>query len=77
MEFSTVGAEDSLDEARKRLEEVECLVVFGSKDTIVGVITEVEINRIPGVVENGLFVGRVDRVIVGTADGIRTQDRQV
>ena len=45
MEFSTVGAEDSLDEARKRLEEVECLVVFGSKDTIVGVITEVEINR--------------------------------
>jgi len=45
MEFSTVGAEDSLDEARKRLEEVECLVVFGSKDTIVGVITEVEMNR--------------------------------
>ncbi|HIO77748.1 TPA: ribose 5-phosphate isomerase A, partial [Candidatus Poribacteria bacterium] len=39
--------------------------------------TEVEINRIPGVVENGLFVGRVDRVIVGTADGIQTQDPQV
>ena len=39
--------------------------------------TEVEINGIPGVVENGLFVGRVDRVIVGTADGIQTQDRQV
>ena len=39
--------------------------------------TEVEINGIPGVVENGLFVGRVDRVIVGTVDGIQTQDRQV
>jgi len=45
MEFSTVGAEDSLDEARNRLEDVECLVVYGSNDTIVGVITETEINR--------------------------------
>ena len=45
MEFSTVGAEDLVDEARKRLEEVECLVVFGSEDTIVGVITKAELNR--------------------------------
>jgi len=45
MEFSTIGAEDSVDEARKRLEEVECLVVFGSEDTIVGVITKNELTR--------------------------------
>ena len=35
---------------------------------------EIRINGIPGVVDNGLFVGRVDRVIFGTADGIQTQD---
>ena len=36
---------------------------------------EIRINGIPGVVDNGLFVGRADRVIFGTADGIQTQDR--
>ena len=36
---------------------------------------EIRINGIPGVVDNGLFVGRADRVIFGAADGIQTQDR--
>ena len=36
---------------------------------------EIRINGIPGVVDNGLFVGRADRVIFGTADGIQAQDR--
>ena len=36
---------------------------------------EIRINGIPGAVDNGLFVGRADRVIFGTADGIQTQDR--
>jgi len=36
---------------------------------------EIRINGIPGVVDNGLFVGRADRVIFGTADGIQTQGR--
>ena len=36
---------------------------------------EIRINGIPGVVDNGLFVGRADRVIFGTADGIQTQAR--
>ena len=30
---------------------------------------EREINRIPGVLDNGLFVGMAGRVIVGEADG--------
>jgi|TARA_B110000881_G_C18396638_1_gene423787 hypothetical protein len=38
MEFSTIGAEDSLVEAKSRLEHCECLIVFGKSD-IVGVIT--------------------------------------
>ena len=36
---------------------------------------EIRINGIPGVVDNGLFVGWADRVIFGTADGIQAQDR--
>ena len=36
--------------------------------------TEGDINRIPGVVENGLFVDMVDLVIVGDEDGCRVID---
>ena len=32
MEFSTIGAEDSLDEAKKRLNDVEILVVWGQEN---------------------------------------------
>jgi ribose 5-phosphate isomerase A len=31
---------------------------------------EIELNTIPGVVENGIFTGIVDQVLVGTIDGI-------
>ena len=33
---------------------------------------EIDINNIPGVVENGLFIGLVDEVIVGAKQGILT-----
>ena len=36
---------------------------------------EVDINNIPGVVENGLFIGLVDDVIVGSKQGIKTLGR--
>jgi ribose 5-phosphate isomerase A len=36
---------------------------------------EIEINSIPGVVENGLFIGLVDEVIVGGKQGISTLDK--
>ena len=36
---------------------------------------EMDINIIPGVVENGLFIGLVDEVIVGGKQGILTLDR--
>ena len=39
------------------------------------VATEMAINNIPGVVENGLFVHRADKVIVGTSAGIRLMER--
>ena len=45
MDFSTIGAEDSIEEATNRIKGAECLVVFGSSDTIVGVITELELSR--------------------------------
>lgn len=32
---------------------------------------EASLNRIPGVVENGLFLGMADMAIIGTADGIK------
>ncbi len=32
---------------------------------------ELQLNNIPGVVENGIFVDRTDKVIIGTPDGIR------
>ena len=37
---------------------------------------EMEINSIPGVVENGLFIGLVDEVIVGGKQGISTLDKE-
>ncbi len=37
---------------------------------------ETEINNIPGVVENGLFVGLVDEVIVGSTQGILTLNKE-
>jgi ribose 5-phosphate isomerase A len=37
---------------------------------------EAEINCIPGVVENGLFVGLVDEAIVGSTQGILTLNRE-
>ena len=39
--------------------------------------TELTINNIPGVVENGLFVGRAGRVVIGTASGIQVNERVV
>ncbi|MCZ6678355.1 MAG: ribose-5-phosphate isomerase RpiA [Candidatus Poribacteria bacterium] len=38
--------------------------------------TERIINNLPGVVENGLFVNRADKVIIGTASGTRIQERR-
>ena len=38
MEFSTIGSEDSLDEAKVRLESVDALIVWGG-DSILGVLT--------------------------------------
>lgn len=37
---------------------------------------EMEINSIPGVVENGLFIGLVDEVIVGGKQGISTLNKE-
>jgi len=37
---------------------------------------EKNINEIPGVVENGLFIGLADEVIVGSKQGIMTLERQ-
>jgi ribose 5-phosphate isomerase A len=34
---------------------------------------ERQLNQIPGVVENGLFVGRTDILIVGTPQGVDVQ----
>ena len=35
--------------------------------------TEIEINSLPGVVENGLFIDRVKLAIIGTKNGIQHQ----
>jgi ribose 5-phosphate isomerase A len=40
-------------------------------------ILEQEINDIPGVVENGLFIGLADEVIVGSKQGIIINEKQV
>ncbi len=37
---------------------------------------EAEINLVPGVVENGLFVGMADVVVVASKDGVRTLRRR-
>ena len=37
---------------------------------------ENDLNLIPGVVENGLFIGLVDKVIVGSKQGIMTLDKE-
>lgn len=37
---------------------------------------EAELNLIPGVVDNGLFVGLAHRVIVASKDGVRTMTRE-
>lgn len=39
------------------------------------VATELAINNLPGVVENGLFINRTDQVIIGAASGIQTVKR--
>ena len=44
MEFSTIGAEDSLEEAKKRLNDVEILVVWG-QENIIGVLTSEHLER--------------------------------
>ena len=35
---------------------------------------ELQLNNIPGVVENGIFVNRADKVIIGTSSGIRDME---
>lgn len=37
---------------------------------------EWQLNNIPGVVENGIFVNRADKIIVGTPSGIRYMERR-
>ncbi len=32
---------------------------------------EIDLNSIPGVVENGIFTQMVDKVIIGTSEGIK------
>lgn len=44
MEFSTIGAEDGVEEARKRLENVDVLIVWG-KEKILGVLCEEHLGR--------------------------------
>jgi hypothetical protein len=43
MEFSTIGFEDSIDEAKLRLESVDALVVWG-KENILGILTIEHLN---------------------------------
>lgn len=38
---------------------------------------EHDLNMIPGVVENGLFIGLVDKVIVGSTQGIMTLEKEL
>ena len=37
---------------------------------------EMQLNSIPGVVENGIFVNRADKIIIGTPSGIRYMERR-
>ena len=44
MDFSTIGYEDSLVEAKKRLESVDALIVWGN-EMILGVLTDEHLTR--------------------------------
>ena len=44
MDFSTIGAEDSLEEAKMRLESVDALIVWGD-DIILGVLLVDHLSR--------------------------------
>ena len=44
MDFSTIGAEDSLEEAKMRLESVDALIVWGD-DIILGVLIDEHLSR--------------------------------
>lgn len=44
MDFSTIGAEDSLDEAKSRLNDFDILVVWG-KNSILGVLTSEHLEK--------------------------------
>ena len=44
MDFSTIGAEDSLEEAKMRLESVDALIVWGD-DIILGVLLDEHLSR--------------------------------
>lgn len=37
--------------------------------------TELQLNNIPGSVENGLFVKRADKVVIGTTSGVQTKEK--
>ena len=45
MEFSTIGAEDSIDEAKARLESIDVLIVWG-QEIIIGVITQSSLEKV-------------------------------
>ena len=44
MEFSTIGAEDSLEAAKARLDSVDALIVWGNEE-ILGVLTAKHLER--------------------------------
>ena len=37
---------------------------------------ELQLNNLPGVIENGLFVNRADKAIIGTASGVEIQEKR-
>jgi len=44
MDFSTIGAEDSIEEARSRLESCDALVVWGA-EIMIGIMTKEHLER--------------------------------
>jgi hypothetical protein len=44
MEFSSIGAEDSIEEARSRLESCDALVVWGA-EIMIGIMTKEHLER--------------------------------
>ncbi|MGZ7047881.1 MAG: ribose-5-phosphate isomerase RpiA [Methanobacterium sp.] len=40
-------------------------------------VLEKDLNAIPGVVENGIFAGIVNEVLVGTSDGVKTLKKEI